>query len=309
MVTDADALDVLADPLDDTCSLVSENARARVLRRTVDGVPVGMADAAGPDADEHLLRARVCEVELRKSQRPAGPFEDDAAHFHAVTPLRRLQHAELLDGDVAAHQVLGLDLDERRLGLLADRAELARAAGMEDASGGRRRGAWDVALQADPVASAAVDRRHRRQQRLRVRVVRAVEHDIRRTELLEASEVEDGDPVRDVTDDAEVVRDEEVRDPLLRLELDEQIEDRRLHGDVEGRRRLVADDELRIAGERARDGDALLEAAGELHRFLGRAFARSVARARRDPACGLLRLAPLTPASFLSERSRIRRTE
>ena len=52
--------------------------------------------------------------------------------------------------------------------------------------------------------------------------------------------------------------------PLLGLELDEQVEDRRLDGDVERRRRLVADDELRVARERARDRDALLEPAREL---------------------------------------------
>ena len=56
--------------------------------------------------------------------------------------------------------------------------------------------------------------------------------------------------------------------PLLGLQLDEQVEDRRLHRDVEGRGRLVADDELRVAGERAGDRDALLETAGELDRLL-----------------------------------------
>ena len=61
-----------------------------------------------------------------------------------------------------------------------------------------------------------------------------------------------------------------------RLQLDEQVEDRRLHGDVERRGRLVADDELRVAGERARDRDALLEPAGELR---GRAVrSRSASR-------------------------------
>ena len=55
---------------------------------------------------------------------------------------------------------------------------------------------------------------------------------------------------------------------LLRLQLDEQVEDRRLHGDVERRGRLVADDELGVAGERARDRDALLEPARQLHRLL-----------------------------------------
>ena len=128
--------------------------------------------------------------------------------------------------------------------------------------------ARDVALQPDPIAPAAVDRRHRREQRLRVRVVRAVEDDVGRAELLQAAEVEDGDAVGDVAHDAEVVRDEEVRDPLLGLQLDEQVEDRGLHRHVERGGRLVADDELRVARERAGDRDALLEPAGELHGLL-----------------------------------------
>ena len=109
--------------------------------------------------------------------------------------------------------------------------------------------------------------------------------DVGRAELLQPAEVEDGDAVRDVADDAEVVRDEDVRDPLLGLELDEQVEDRRLHGDVERGRRLVADHELGIAGERARDRHALLEAAGELHGLLReRALGQADAR-RRGRSC------------------------
>ena len=57
-------------------------------------------------------------------------------------------------------------------------------------------------------------------------------------------------------------------DPLLRLELDEQVEDRGLHGDVECGGRLVAHDELGIARESARDRDALLETARQLHGLL-----------------------------------------
>ena len=54
--------------------------------------------------------------------------------------------------------------------------------------------------------------------------------------------------------------------PSSRLQVGEQVEDRRLHRDVERGRRLVADDDPRLAGERARDRHALLEAAGELRR-------------------------------------------
>ena len=139
-------------------------------------------------------------------------------------------------------------------------AEAARAARVEDAAGRRVGGARDVALEPDALALLAVDRRHRREQRLRVRVVRAVEDDLGRAELHQPPEVEHGDAIREVAHDAEVVRDEEVRRVALRLQLDEQVEDRGLHRDVERRGRLVADDEARLAGERAGDRDALLRA-------------------------------------------------
>ena len=98
-----------------------------------------------------------------------------------------------------------LDLDERRLGLVADRADPARAAGVEDAARRRIGRARDVALEPDPLAAAAVDRRHGGEQRLGVGMVRAVEDDIGRTELHQPAEVEHRDPVGDVAHDAEVV--------------------------------------------------------------------------------------------------------
>src|SRR5205085_630044 len=56
--------------------------------------------------------------------------------------------------------------------------------------------------------------------------------------------------VRELGDDAEVVSDEHDRGAARCAELAEKIENLRLDRDVEGRRRLVGDDELRIAGER-----------------------------------------------------------
>ena len=129
-------------------------------------------------------------------------------------------------------------------------------------------------------------------------MVRAVEDDVRRAQLLHPAQVEDRDAVRDVAHDAEVVRDEEVRDLLLGLELDEQVEDRGLHGDVEGRRRLVAHDELRVAGECARDRHALLESARELHRLL-RQGALGEPDALGELAHPLLRRLPSDPGQLL----------
>ena len=73
--------------------------------------------------------------------------------------------------------------------------------------------------------------------------------------------------VGDVLDDADVVRDEQVSDAELALQLAQQVEDLRLHRHVERRGRLVADDQPRLHRQRARDRDALALAAGELVRI------------------------------------------
>ncbi len=85
-------------------------------------------------------------------------------------------------------------------------------------------------------------------------------------QLGDLPEVHHGDPVGDVAHDAQVVRDEDVGQPELRLEVLEQVEDLRLHRDVERRDGLVGDDQLRVDGERAGDADPLALAARELVR-------------------------------------------
>ena len=99
-------------------------------------------------------------------------------------------------------------------------------------------------------------------------MVRPAEHDLGRAELHEPPEIQHRDAIREVAHDAEVVRDEEVGGIALGLQLDEQVEDRGLHGHVERGGGLVADDEARLARERAGDRDALLLAARELRRAL-----------------------------------------
>ena len=90
-------------------------------------------------------------------------------------------------------------------------------------------------------------------------------------ELDDLPEVHDRDPVGDVADDGEVVGDEEVGEPELLLQLDEQVQHLRLDRDVERRHRLVGDDELRLQDERAGDPDALALAAAELVRVAAQA--------------------------------------
>src|SRR3954454_16287905 len=68
-------------------------------------------------------------------------------------------------------------------------------------------------------------------------------------------------------DDAQVVRDEDVGEIEPVLEVHEQIEDLRLDRHVEGRDRLVEDDELRLQGKSPGDTNALPLTAGELVRI------------------------------------------
>ncbi len=69
-------------------------------------------------------------------------------------------------------------------------------------------------------------------------------------------------------DDREVVRDEQVRQLQLALQVLHQVQHLRLHRDIERRGRLVADEELGIARQRPRNRDPLSLAAGKLVRIL-----------------------------------------
>ena len=96
--------------------------------------------------------------------------------------------------------------------------------------------------------------------------------------------------LRDRPDDAEVVRDEQVGQAGLGLDVGEQLEHLRLHGHVEGAGRLVADEQLGLGREGPGDADALALTAGELRRLAvqGRRAGRPGRSAR--PPC---RVAPL----------------
>ena len=86
-------------------------------------------------------------------------------------------------------------------------------------------------------------------------------------DLDDLAEVHDGDAVRDVAHDREIVRDEEVREPELCLEILEEVDDLRLDRHVQRRHRLIADDQRWLDGERPRDPDALALTARELVRI------------------------------------------
>src|SRR5260221_173432 len=76
----------------------------------------------------------------------------------------------------------------------------------------------------------------------------------------------DGEAVADIGDDGEVVADQHDGQPVLGAQAVEQVEDLRLHRDVERRGRLVEQQDRRLEDEGARDGDALALPAGKLMR-------------------------------------------
>ena len=74
------------------------------------------------------------------------------------------------------------------------------------------------------------------------------------------------DPVAQVGDDAEVVGDDQHAHVELRLQVTEQVEHLGLDRDVEGGGRLVGDEQVGVAGDRAGDQHALGHAARDLVR-------------------------------------------
>jgi hypothetical protein len=82
-------------------------------------------------------------------------------------------------------------------------------------------------------------------------------------ELDDLAEMHDGNAMVDMLDHREIVRDEEVGEAELALQVSQQIDHLRLHRDVERRHRLVADDKARMQCQRAGNADPLALAAGK----------------------------------------------
>ena len=102
----------------------------------------------------------------------------------------------------------------------------------------------------------------------RIRMARPLEQRVHVALLDDAPAVHDDDAVGDLGDDAQVVRDEQHPHADLAPQLVEQREDLRLDRDVERGRRLVGDQQRRIARERQRDHHPLPHAARQLMRIL-----------------------------------------
>ena len=131
------------------------------------------------------------------------------------------------------------------------------------------------------VLARRIGDRHRRQQRLRVRMLRRSVHLIGWTRLDDLAEVHDRDAVGQLANDGEVVGDEHVRQPQPGAQVDQQAHDLGLDADVERRHRFVEHEQRRRDRQGSGDADALALAARELVRVpvevLGSAAARAAA--------------------------------
>ena len=180
-----------------------------------------------------------------------------------------------------ADPVCGPDLAQLRLVLGAVVVARVAAAGGEAAGLGRVvQVGWTAGNGGQPPLAQvrALELGQRAEQRLGVGVLGVVEEVERRCVLDDLTGVHDDDVVRSLGDDAHVVRDDDHRHVVLVAQVVEEVEDGGLNGDVERGRRLVGDQQLRIARERDRDHHALAHPAREAVRVVLEPF-----RGARDP--------------------------
>ena len=184
--------------------------------------------------------------------------------------------------DTAARHFVRLADGKQDLALLEARL-LGEVAARREAAALRQLAALEQSTQDDLSAAVRLrDRRHGGDQTAGVWVTGVGEELAHRRVLDELAGIHHADAVADRRDDAEVVRDVDHRHAELGAQPTQQVEDLRLRRHVETGRRLVEDDELRIAGERHRDHHALLLPARELVRILAAwsALRRAGGRAR-----------------------------
>ena len=163
--------------------------------------------------------------------------------------------------------MVGADLAQRRV-LLAD-LDAMRTARRKPAAGGRRAQVRRQALDGlEPLPARHVEPGNRAHQAERVGMAGPQEDVVGGALLDDARRIHHVDAVGVAGDHAEIVRDDDQRDVEPARQILHQLQDLRLDGDVERGRRLVGDDELRIAGKPDGDHHALAHAAGEVMRIL-----------------------------------------
>ena len=206
-------------------------------------------------------RARQQPAPQREMLLQAGDFDDRA---HAATAVASTRSASWQATTCA----------------VADRAQFRRldAAALDRIGAARREGAaldrlaqrgHDAGdLGETALAVLRLQPRDRGHQAARIGMRRAVEQ-LGRGRLLDlAARIHHDHAAAGLGHDAEIVRDQDHGGAGALLQLQHQVEDLRLDGDVERGGRLVGDQQGRIAGERRGDHHALAHAAGELVRVV-----------------------------------------
>ncbi len=105
-----------------------------------------------------------------------------------------------------------------------------------------------------------------REQRFGVGMLRISEDFLHRALLDDLALFHHAYAVGDLPDDAEIVRDEKHRHAEAALQFFQELQDLRLHGDIERGGRLVGDEQFRFVRKRKRDHDALALSARKLVR-------------------------------------------
>ncbi|MGX1154842.1 hypothetical protein RKD39_002420 [Streptomyces albogriseolus] len=134
--------------------------------------------------------------------------------------------------------------------------------------GGFSRLGGDPGIGVERLRGVAAEARHRAEQAPGVGVLGLAQHFADAAALHGPARVHHQQVVGHVGDDAEVVGDEDDRGPELLLEVLEQVEDLRLDRHVQGRGRLVGDQQVGVADQRHGDHGALAHTAGELVRVV-----------------------------------------
>ena len=109
-----------------------------------------------------------------------------------------------------------------------------------------------------------IGNRHGRQQRLRVGVPGVAVQLVGRSRFDDASQIHHADGVGNMSHDRQIVRDEDVRQAELLLQVAQQVDHLGLDRNIQGRDRLVAENHLRPHRQSPRDADPLPLAAAEL---------------------------------------------
>ncbi len=247
-------------------------ARIDVEIDAVDGLELGDGALQHP-----LLDREVLPHPLRREQDIArrGQASASPPGFRALRSCRPCSRGSA-DGLALARAVLaepagGLlraDLHEHRVLRRAAVEDVVAARREPAACGPVERARHHAAdrLQRGRVAHA--EERDRLQQRLRVRMLRAAEDVGDGPSLDDPARVHDRDLVDHLGDHAEVVGDQQDRHAEPLAQLSHQLEDLGLDRRVERGRRLVGDQELRVAAQRHRDHHALPHASRHLVRVV-----------------------------------------